>query len=680
MKKLIVSAVLLLSVCFSVFASEWQSVIYDNQVNDISVVGNKVYTATNGGIEVFGKDGQKVFGENNLPWKIYTTVNSDLPRNFVNSLSADSSGDIFAMSNVRSWFVCKTNDYWNNIPVQEAEDIVIGSDGIRWAVLNINNRFGLYRDGGMGWEYISLSQEISGSINCIAVGGYGKGKDSVFCTIWGTRSGGIFRYDAMTATEKTWKLGNQLNSGSPLNIAVWGDTVIASGESGSYIFTPDTASSPWVLAYNDFMPKNNGGSVAYFKGHFYLGQRGGSLWCFNSGWQSLVFDPSSGWSGGGINCLATDGEKLYIGTNYHVWVYDGKTFSTLAITGLQYPHDNNILSIAPDNSGRVLVGTAIGGYCYDVNDNSPALNNSAQNVSGNIITSFTDKDGTLWIGRLGSFERITKDGKSEVYDGGTWHEAFNHPYWFVSSFGNVALVTSFDNRVYSYAGQGTWACKSDQPERLAGEKILSVSSTGKHLFIATDSSAYINDFSGIWLTEKLFYAPNRKVCGDESIGTNAWIFEPNVFYSTGGGDITLHGTCPWSNRVINDVKFSDYQFFVATDSGTYCVAASGKAIDVPINKLADKWVNTIYIDSASNSVWFGTAGGLTVWHRLSPTSAKPAFKSGIKNIPQKFSGQNVAYDIRGRKINNANHAAFVLNIVRLPNGMVKKEVTFNRYR
>ena len=60
---------------------------------------------------------------------------------------------------------------------------------------------------------------------------------------------------------------------------------------------------------------------------------------------------------------------------------------------------------------------------------------------------------------------------------------------------------------------------------------------------------------------------------------------------------------------------------------------------------------------------------------LSSSVKKPVMKTSSF---QKVFTQNVFYDIMGRKIANANRAAYGLNLIRLPNGTMVKNLNFNR--
>ncbi|MDD5527560.1 MAG: hypothetical protein PHO56_01115 [Patescibacteria group bacterium] len=689
MKKLIgILSVVLFSVV-SVFAAEWRSAIYDNVVNDISIVGNKIYTATNGGIEVFSKDGTNLPGES-LPWQIQTTVSNNLPANDVYSIAVRPDGYIFAMGyNWLSWLPTEYKS-WQDRMVKKTPDrssigydLAITQKGVYAALTD-----GLYLNGGGMWEKIPLTHDVYR----IAAGNDG--------TIWGTWSQGIFYLD--TAGHETfWKVGDQLIAGSPLNISVWGDTVVASGETGIYVFLSGTASSFTVIAYDPAMPQNNAGAVAYFKGRYYVGQRDGDLWYCSinpfSGWkQSMPSSENESLTpseleafGGLINCLATDGEKLYVGTNNKMWVYDGANFSQMSVTGIHYPHDNNITLINTANTGRILVGGASDGYRYDVGSDAPSLNSSAENIYGAVNTSFVDKNGALWLGKNDHIEKGDSAFGIGIIDG-----PLNHPYWLVGDSGkNVWLVCAVPVLIASYAGSGSWANKMDFPSQLAKEKILSVSSTGKRLWIGTDSSLYSYDFHGNWTYKKLQYSATRQVAGDIMVDGAVWVADAG--YQDGKSDVKYinvnssftTSSWPYADRKINSIYVDLHTtVWVCTDSGVYYKDPINLWQAVPLrtsvgHTIADDYAHCVYVDSATNAVWFGTAGGLTVWHRSNLTSVKPALKPAMKTPLQKFSAQNViSYDIMGRRIANANRVACGLSIVRLSNGTMAKNMNLNTNR
>jgi hypothetical protein len=678
MKKLIgVLSVVLFSVV-SIFASEWQSAIYDNIVDDICIVGNKVYTATNGGIEIFSKDGKNLPGES-APWKVYTTVNGNLPENYVDDIAVRSDGYIFARGYY--WLSWLPTEYksWQDGQIKKTSDrssigydLVVSDRGAYAALMD-----GLYYNGGGTWEKISVPHIPYR----LALANDG--------TLWMTWSGGIFSLDT-AGHIKDWQAGKMV-AGAPLNIAVWGDTVIVSGTSGAYIFTPDTASSPWVLAYHPQMQQDNNSSVAYFKGHFYVGQKDGSLWWFNSGWK-LISTPMYIFYGS-INCLATDGDKLYLGTNNKTWVYDGTGFTWLSVTGVHYPHDNNILHVNRDNTGRILVGGWSGGYCYDNTVNSPMLNSSVQNIPDNVVTSLVDIYGNEWIGSSGYINVNNKPVYLPNLENGLF------PYWLVRGTANgttdVWMVTANPTSLQFYAGGSHWFSPPDAPAQLAGEKVLSVNSTGKRVWIGTDSSLYSYDFHGNWTYKRMQYSTVRFVAGDFNVDGGVWVADGG--YAGGAYDVTYYNvnyagsvrySWPYQQRRPNAIYLDHHgRVWACTDSGVYYKDPINLWQALPLTSgssrnLADNYVNTIYVDSATDAVWFGTAGGLTVWHRLTSTSVnsvKPALK-----VSPILPGQDVVYfDIAGRKINPSNISNLARGqiIFRRVNGVIEKmNLNLNRLR
>ncbi len=675
MKKLIGFFAVCFFVCSPLLAEEWKNAIYDNIVNDIWLTDDKVYTATNGGIEIFWKDTSKLF-ENGLPWKIYQrfgnsegTVSGILKKVFVNDV-VSVSGRIFAING--DWLTVSgtVENHLNSVPLLNGKDLAVSSKGVVYGVAE-DGLFSVNPDGTR--ESIPLS--------------FGVTKIAFDChgTLWGIFEDGIVFSLDTAGVSNTWRCDKELTLGVPNNITVRNDTVVVTAEKGIYVKfgLADWQQESWLDAVNAdyYLSRKLPIPVAISKG------------CINIGNVNNVafWEPKQpfAWCGGFfpgnfngfsvINCLAADDKNLYIGTDNKMWVSYGGCFlgqwpSQKSVTGIHYPHDNNIKFIASmhgatDYTDRILVSTnscgmSGGGYYYKNNADAPMLEGSNYVNGGEIKSLFVEKNGWYWVGKKSTLVRVNKLNQewikfpiSIIID----------DYWLVGDINNnpwIVISSHRSSSIWSYAGDNTWANQLNAPENLANQKILSVSSTGKFVWIATDSAVYSYDFRGVWTYQKLSYSENRKICGNNSeVFCNALIVEGSAAYMVGDQSTTLW-PCGWFNCQILDVVKSGNTFWVATDSGVYYREGVKEWQAVPLKHLADDHVNTVYVDSATNTVWFGTAGGLTVWHRDSPIKINPTFKSNslFKNRLS-FNSGNIRldldkpgmvslklYDLRGRVV------------------------------
>jgi len=119
--------------------------------------------------------------------------------------------------------------------------------------------------------------------------------------------------------------------------------------------------------------------------------------------------------------------------------------------------------------------------------------------------------------------------------------------------------------------------------------------------------------------------------------------------------------------------------WIGTSNGAFYFDGRDLVLNpVPIDKLPDVVVNTIYVDSTTNAVWFGTAGGLTVWHRPNQATSVAPRPVGARAVPATYQNQGLVINPLGRKVSSFGHSAAGLNLLRLPNGAVVKNMNLNR--
>ena len=167
-----------------------------NDINAIAIdaSGNK-WIGTNGGLAKF--DG--------VTWTVYTISNSGLPSNYINSIAIDTSGNKWigtsfglAKFDGATWTVY--NDTNSGLPVYYVSSIAIDGGGNKW----IGTAFGgLAKFNDATWTVYSSSNSglPDNTVNSIDIDGSGNK--------WvGTWHGGLAKFNGAT-----WSVYNTLNSG-----------------------------------------------------------------------------------------------------------------------------------------------------------------------------------------------------------------------------------------------------------------------------------------------------------------------------------------------------------------------------------------------------------------------------------------------------------------------------------
>jgi ligand-binding sensor domain-containing protein len=282
-----------------------------NDINAIAIdaSGNK-WIGTNGGLAKF--DG--------VTWTVYTISNSGLPSNYINSIAIDTSGNKWIGT---SFGLAKF-------------------DGATWTVYNDTN-------SGLPEKYI-LSMAIDAGEN-----------------LWiGTSHRGLAKFDGAAWT-------------------VYNDSISGLRYKGVWSIAIDGSGNPWIGTF--FSGSSLHTSV------FGLAKFDGTAW--------RVYDTSnSGLPDNWVSSIAIDGSgNKWIGTNGGLAKFDGAAWTVYDTSNSGLP-DNRVWAIAIDGSGNKWIGNG-GGLAKFDGAHWTIYSSSNSGLPNNFITSIViDENGNKWIGTI----------------------------------------------------------------------------------------------------------------------------------------------------------------------------------------------------------------------------------------------------------------------------------------
>ena len=256
-------------------------------------------------------------------WTVYDTSNSGLPKNNINAIAIDASGNKWIGTNVGlakfdgvTWTVYTTSN--SGLPSNYINAIAIDNSGNKW----IGTSFGLAKFDGATWtvyndtnsglpEKYILSMAIDGGEN-----------------LWiGTSHRGLAKFDGAAWT-------------------VYNDTFHGLRYKGVWSIAIDGSGNPWIGTFF------SGSSLHIYV--FGLAKFDGAAW--------TAYDTSnSGLPDNWVSSIAVDGSgNKWIGTNGGLAKFDGAHWTIYSSSNSGLPN-NFITSIAIDGSENLWIGTILGG-------------------------------------------------------------------------------------------------------------------------------------------------------------------------------------------------------------------------------------------------------------------------------------------------------------------------------
>lgn len=268
-------------------------------------------------------------------WAVYDTLNSDIPSNFVTSVTEDLEGNIW-IGTYRG-LVKITTDGWSIFTTTNSE---IPSNGIETITVDSNNTLwvgfageGMAKYSNNTWEHFTMqnSELPSSFISQIIVD---KLNRKWIATQQGYGAGGILMIDDATYVTYTEE-NSELSGGSVSSIAL------------------DDSLGVWIGA--DYIITDPGPVL------------GGLNKFYNNKW--TYFDVNTlGFSSANINCIEVKLGKVWVGTDWGLSQFDGSNWITLLKENSNLPN-NHINSVAVDSNGFKWLGVGD----HSLNNESGAL-------------------------------------------------------------------------------------------------------------------------------------------------------------------------------------------------------------------------------------------------------------------------------------------------------------------
>ena len=188
-----------------------------------------------------------------------------------------------------------------------------------------------------------------------------------------------------------------------------------------------------------------------------------------------------------INCVTVDSEnKIFIGTNQGLAVYNNGSWSNYNITNSQLPN-NFVSSVTEDNNGNYWIGTQ-GGLAKMTGGTIVKYTTQNSGLASNIVTSVAVSGNNVYAG--------TAAGVS-MYDGAKWtkYDSTNTPFT-----GNTVGSVCVDNNGILYVGLSLVEKKTGPSE--PGGVFYFDGSSWKEITVARNlgvKSVYIDKYDVLWI-------------------------------------------------------------------------------------------------------------------------------------------------------------------------------------
>jgi len=343
-------------------------------------------------------------------------------------------------------------------------------------------------------------------------------------------------------------------------------------------------------------------------GELWLGTRDLGLFRFVRGQSTSITD---GLPDKKVNCLLPDRERLWVGTDNGIALWDGKVLTDAAVPAML--RSIRILKMARDRDSNVWVGTNSRGLLR-LNSQGVASFDQHDSRSVEAVTAlFEDREGNLWIGRDSSIERLRdsvfvtysaseglpSDRNGPVYvdtEGRTWFAPISGGlYWLNKDHRGTVVQAGLDKDIiYSLgaAAGGLWIGRQRgglTHLRVQGGSFVAKSYTQKD-GLAQDSVFAVHQSrdGAVW-------------AGTLSGGVSRLVGGKFTNYTIQNGLS--------SNTVTAILEASDGTMWFATPAGLNAYSNGHWRVITSREGLPSDYVNCILEDS-NGVLWIGTADGI----------------------------------------------------------------------
>ncbi|NVO03493.1 MAG: T9SS type A sorting domain-containing protein [Bacteroidetes bacterium] len=609
-----VIVLMLININIDVFAQlHFRNYACPNNIYSLAEEGNFIWVGTKNGLYKRIKSTGQVVG--------YLSVDDGLANNAINSVKVDAQGNKWIGTEYGLSVFNEVTNTWINPPFLSTKDIrsiAIDLFGNKWLV---SGEGVLYMYNGNTWKtFNSMNSPLPSSLlNTVAIDNL----NNIWIGTWGK---GVYELKNDTTTWVHLTMANGLCDSvvTSITVDIQGDKWFGTANGGmakynAYGFTTYNIG-------NSNIPSNHIHSTNFDgQGNIWLGTDVGAAKYNGVNFTSYPINAATQISEFVFAIIPDNTGNIWFGTDKSL----GKYIGSIPMQTFVYTNsivNSRVNGITRDKNGNIWFATAGGASSYNLANNFWINYTSAQGIIGDWATSVAvDTTGTVWIGTYGGL----------VKQGGTGFITVSNT---VGSVYGVA-VDKNTNFIWLATSSGVW--KYNQAAAIWSNYTAPTipSNMVKSIMIDQNSKVWIITYAG---TIARYNGVNWQSYSTSNGLLDNFVYsmaiDPlgNVWCATYNGVNKFNGT-NWVGTLLNLFAPNGFAF---DNLGNKWIGRNGADLFKisPFNTaafdnskgLVSKLINTVYVDTLTNTKWIGTITGVS---RANCTNLDPNFTTDTVCYP-----------------------------------------------